>query len=93
MYKIIFSATGRTEKCADIFCSIFDNVNKIDLSHKNFQEVILSKNDFCLIAVPVYGGRVPLPAVERIKKIKANSAKATLMVVYGNRAYDEGMRP
>ena len=91
MYKIIFSATNRTEKCANIFCSIFDDIRKIDLSYKNFKEVTLSKEDFCLIAVPVYGGRVPSPAIERIKKIKANGAKAVLMVVYGNRSYDDAL--
>lgn len=91
MYKIVFSATGRTEKCADAFCVPFENITKIDLSGQDFQSVELSSEDFCLIAVPVYGGRVPAPAVNNIGKIKANGAKATVMVSYGNRAYDDAL--
>ena len=42
-----------------------------------------------MIAVPSYGGRVPGPAAERISKIQGNGAKAVLVCVYGNRAYED----
>ena len=91
MKKIVFSATGRTEKCADAFCSVSDNVDKIDLSVKDFENITLSADDFCLVAMPVYGGRVPGCAVDNMAKINANGAKAVIMAVYGNRAYDNAL--
>ena len=90
MYKIIFSATGRTEKVADAFCSVFDKVEKIDLS-ADMEKISLPAEEICLIAAPVYGGRIPAPAAENICKITANGAKAVVMVVYGNRAYDDAL--
>ena len=91
MKKIVFSATGRTEKCADAFCSVSDNVKKIDLSVNDFENITLSADDFCLVAMPVYGGRVPGCAVDNMAKICANGAKAVIMAVYGNRAYDNAL--
>ena len=44
---------------------------------------------FAVIAVPSYGGRVPQVAVDRISEIKGNGAKAVLLCVYGNRAYED----
>ena len=88
MYKIVFSATGRTEKTADFLCEKWDDVQKIDLSERNFEKIQLSADDLCLVAVSVYGGCVPAPAVENMAKIDANGAKAVIMAVYGNRAYD-----
>ena len=84
MYKIVFSATGRTMKAADGICSVFEDVKEIDLSNRNFQPVQLTAEDLCVVAVPVYGGRVPAPAVENILKITAEGAKAVLVAVYGN---------
>lgn len=42
-----------------------------------------------LIAMPSFGGRAPAVAIERLKKNKGNGAKCTLVVVYGNRAYED----
>ncbi len=88
MYKMVFSATGRTMKVADAFCSAWENVADVDLSRADFHRPQLTGDDLCLIAVPVYGGCVPAPAAENIRKIAANGASAVIMVVYGNRAYD-----
>ena len=87
MYKIVFSATGRTEKAADAFCSAFDRVEKIDLSAE-VGVIAIPVDEICLIAAPVYGGCVPTPALENLAKVNGNGAKAVVMVVYGNRAYD-----
>lgn len=90
--KIIFSATGRTEKVTDILIQGLDTSSeKIDLldRNKNFLEICLAETDICMLAVPSYSGRVPKEAVQRISKIKGNGAKAILVVVYGNREYED----
>ena len=52
----------------------------------------LRKDDFAIIAAPVYGGRIPALAIERLKSlVKANGAKCAVVAVYGNRAYDDAL--
>lgn len=48
------------------------------------------KSDITIIGVPVYSGRVSPTAVERLKKIKG-SGPAIIVVVYGNREYEDAM--
>lgn len=47
--------------------------------------------DIALIGVPVYAGRVPLLAIERLQRIKGNGRPAVVVVVYGNRAYEDAL--
>lgn len=92
IYKIIFSPTGGTDKVADQFVQAFGQETKtIDLTDftVDFHQISLTEGDICIVAVPSFGGRVPAIAAERLEKIHANGAKAILIVVYGNRAYDD----
>lgn len=75
LYEIVFSATGRTQKIADIISSEFENeIVKIDLSKVNLRAITIEENSICIIAVPVYGGRVPEPAIRNLKNINGNNA-------------------
>lgn len=90
--EIIFSPTGGTQKVADIIANeLNEEIRKIDLtdSSKNFESITLENDDVAIIAIPSYGGRVPALATERIKKLHGNKAKAILVCVYGNRAYED----
>ncbi len=44
-----------------------------------------------IIGVPVYTGRVALEAVRGIQRFKAKNAPAVLVVVYGNREYEDAL--
>jgi ferredoxin/flavodoxin len=50
-------------------------------------------NDNCLtiIGMPTYGGRLPIEAVEKLKKLQSKNTPAVIVVVYGNRAYDDAL--
>ena len=88
-YNIHFSPTGGTRKVADILCCALDGeFNEIDLC-RNIEQTSLGEDDICLVSVPSYGGRVPITAIERLKKISGNGAKAVLNCVYGNRAWED----
>ena len=88
-YNIHFSPTGGTRKVADILCCALDGeFNEIDLC-RNIEQTSLGEDDICLVSVPSYGGRVPVTAIERLKKISGNGAKAVLNCVYGNRAWED----
>lgn len=90
--EIIFSPTGGTEKVAEIIGrKLSDKTVKIDLSDPkaDFEKCAVNKDDMVLIAMPSFGGRAPSIAIDRLKKIKGNGAKCTLVCVYGNRAYED----
>ena len=90
--EIIFSPTGGTEKVAHMISRQWsESTIKIDLSDSkaDFSACVIHKEDQVLIAMPSFGGRAPAAAIERLKRIAGNSAKCTLVCVYGNRAYED----
>lgn len=92
LYDIVFSPTGGTQKVADYLTGALEgDVTTVDLtnSKQDFQAVSLTEADAAVISVPSYGGRVPGVAVERLGMLHGNGAKAILVCVYGNRAYED----
>jgi len=88
-YSIHFSPTGGTRRVADILVEgLQREFQQIDLCHE-IDNINLSEADICLVSVPSYGGRVPAIAIDRLKKITGNGAKAILNCVYGNRAWED----
>lgn len=92
IYEITFSPTGGTKRVADFLSNeLSRDITDIDLSNgnENLNKYSLTNEDTVLIAVPSYSGRVPSTAAERIAKIQGNGAKAIIVCVYGNRAYED----
>ncbi|MCG8551742.1 MAG: EFR1 family ferrodoxin [Desulfobacterales bacterium] len=48
-------------------------------------------NDIVLLGAPVYGGRLPADASDFFKKLAASNTPAILIVVYGNREYEDAL--
>ena len=93
VYSIYFSPTNSTEKIVKIVAKQFGTDQEIDLSQRDivFDQSFDAK-DVCIFGVPSYGGRVPAVAIERMKGLKGNQAKAILVVSYGNRDYDDTLK-
>ncbi|MBQ6851221.1 MAG: 4Fe-4S binding protein [Oscillospiraceae bacterium] len=94
IYELLFSATGRTKKVLDIFGARWDeNKVRIDLSDVNFdrEKYNFTADDLVIVASSVFEGRIPAPAVDKLKKLKGNGAKAILLAVFGNRAVDDAL--
>lgn len=92
LYDIVFSPTGGTQKVsAHLTKGLGGNAVSVDLtdSKQDFHAVQLTQDDIAVIAVPSYGGRVPAVASERLSHVKAHGARAVLVCVYGNRAYED----
>ena len=88
-YNIYFSPTGGTKKVADILVGhLGGEFCEVDIC-RDIEKMSLQSCDVCLVSVPSFAGRVPAVAVERLKKITANGAKAILNCVYGNREWDD----
>lgn len=92
LYDIVFSPTGRTKQVAVLLTNALDGeVTTVDLtdSQQDFSTVALTQEDVAVISVPSYGGRVPAVAVERLARLNGQNARAVLVCVYGNRAYED----
>lgn len=90
--KIIFSPTGGTERVTDILTTAMTEcADTVDLTRvgTNFSSYSFGPEDVVVIAVPSFGGRVPGIAVQRLAQITAQEAKAVVVCVYGNRAFED----
>ena len=94
MHIVYFSPTGGTRKAAYIIGKEIDpQATEIDITDHTRQQnsYDLNGEDTLLVAVPVYGGRVPSVAIDRLKRITGHNTPAILVVVYGNRDYDDAL--
>ena len=88
---ITFSPTGSSLRVAEaIAAGIGTHSQFIDLSHPRQKDTVCL-NPIAVIAMPVYAGRVPKVAVERLRELSSRRAKAITIVVYGNRAYEDAL--
>lgn len=87
----IFSPTGGTAKVArSIAKGSGLEVREVDLSAPVTPEE-LPEGAVLAAAVPVFGGRVPAAALERLAALKGKGNPAVAVAVYGNRAYEDAL--
>lgn len=94
VYIAYFSPTGGTRKAAEIIGRAIDpQATEIDLSTRTRGNgpLDLGLTDVLLAAVPVFGGRVPAVALERLREIAGHDTPAIPVAVYGNRDYDDAL--
>ena len=92
VFEIVFSPTGGTEKVSGLVAGVLDgNTVTVDLtdSGQDFRAVSMTKYDVAVISVPSYAGRVPAVVVDRLGMVRGNGARAVLVCVYGNRAFED----
>ena len=92
---IYFSPTGTTQK---VLASIAKGLNVEAVEHINLtlpkeaqQTILPFSNELAIIGAPVYGGRLPVDAIKRLKMLKASKTLAILVVVYGNREFEDAL--
>ncbi len=92
VYDLVFSPTGGTKRVGDLFGNAFERERMfIDLTRRDedFSAWSFCEKDVCMVSVPSYGGRAPAAALSRLEQMRGNGARAILLVVYGNRAYED----
>ena len=90
-YSLTFSPTGGTKKIAEhIASAVCERSEFLDVTVKA-QDTDFGTEDFVVIAVPVFGGRVPSPVAERLSHVSAQNTPAAIVAVYGNRAYEDAL--
>ena len=92
--SVFFSPTKSTNK---VLSAITDrlpiNAERVDITCYSERERALSfpSDELALFGVPVYGGRVPVSAVERFGRMRGEGTPSVLVVTYGNREYDDAL--
>ena len=91
---IYYSPTGTTQR---IVREIGQNlglklISENNLAENKFESIPkVSDNCLTIIGMPVYSGRLPITVIESLKKLQSNQSPAVIVVVYGNRAYEDSL--
>lgn len=92
---VYFSPTGTTQKILESIAGgiTAEEVEHIDLTRpKGAQQTIPPFSDeLVIMGAPVYGGRLPVDAIHRFKQLKARKTLAVLIVLYGNREFEDAL--
>jgi ferredoxin len=92
---IYFSPTRTTQQ---ILTGIAQGIDMGDVVHLDLtppgvqgRTFEVGKETIALIGAPVYAGRLPRVAVDRLYRVQGNGTPAVLVVVYGNRAFEDAL--
>ena len=90
---LYFSATYTTKRVVEaVAAGLSDEVTAYDITNEApTDEVAIPADELLVIGVPVYAGRVPVMAVERLRRFKGDNTPAVVVAVYGNRHYDDAV--
>ena len=90
-----FSPTGTTRKILNGIADGLgvENVVEMDLTPPSGDGKIFddTAGGLVLLGVPVYEGRVSKTAIPRLKRLRAEGTPAVIVVVYGNRDYEDAL--
>ena len=88
--RIFFSPTGGTKRVMDMLTESLDGQQTdIDLADPGQLAEQIRPEDLAIIAMPSYGGRAPVLAMERFSVLQGHGAACLLVAVYGNRDYED----
>ncbi len=93
IHSFVFSPSGTSRKVADIFTKAMGMDSKThDLTVHGIDSIYVKDTDDLVVFVaPVYAGRVPALAAERLEVVSGHGQKAVAIAVYGNRDYDDAL--
>ncbi len=92
---IYFSPTRTTRKVLEVVAQGFGaaSTEHMDLTPPDVVTTGLTGADgeLAVIGAPVYSGRVPADAASRLRRLEGKGTPAVVVVVYGNRAYEDAL--
>lgn len=93
-YVSYFSPTGGTKRAALMLGAALPGASpavEIDLSAPQLPRQCFTPDDVVIFAMPVFGGRLPALAVQKLAAMQGSGTKAIALVAYGNRAYEDAL--
>lgn len=90
---IYFSPTGNTASVIRLVAGqMAENPAELDLTDSGKRpDYHFTENEVALVGVPVYGGRIPATAAERLRKLHGRQTPVIAIVTYGNRAFEDAL--
>jgi len=92
---IYFSPTGTTKKILEGIAKGMgiENIEHVGMTLPDATTKPLDSftDELVVIGAPVYSGRLPDDAVKRFKRFRAENTPAVMVVVYGNREYEDAL--
>ncbi|MEG2038426.1 MAG: hypothetical protein RRZ73_01730, partial [Oscillospiraceae bacterium] len=91
---VFFSPTDLTKKVLMLMAKEFPlKTEEIDIADyaKKDATYQFTQDELVIIGAPVYGGRAPSPAIQRLEKMRGNNTPAVVVAVFGNRNYDDSL--
>ncbi|MDE7120124.1 MAG: 4Fe-4S ferredoxin, partial [Muribaculaceae bacterium] len=93
IHSFVFSPSGTTAKIADAITRCLGmETTSHNLTVKASGNIDISSDaDIAVFAMPVYAGRIPALAADRLQAVSGKGQNAVVTVVYGNRDYDDAL--
>jgi ferredoxin len=92
---VYFSPTGTTKKVLEDIAQGLqvETVEHLDLTLPDARTRAIAEmhDELAILGAPVYGGRLPPDAAQRLRRLKGNETPAVVVVVYGNREYEDAL--
>lgn len=88
--KIYFSPSGTTEKIVTEIAKNF-KISQKNYDLLSFDDEKEFDNELTIIGIPVFNGRIPKTACERLSKMRAKNTKAIVVLNYGNMDYGDAL--
>jgi len=94
IHTLFFSPTKTTKTLTNkIAEAINGQVLTHDLTHETpNQDIEIPQSDITIVGMPVYAGRMPEVAAERLAHFTSAGGNVVLVAVYGNRHYDDALQ-
>lgn len=93
--SVFFSPTETTAKIVNRIAQGIDSdiITGLDLTPPGARsrDIVRMNDELTIIGTPVYAGRVPPEALRRLRRIKGSNTPAAVVVVYGNREYEDAL--
>lgn len=92
---VYFSPTRTTKRILEeiaegIGCDAVEHYD-LTLPDADNKPPVTIGRELSIFGVPVYGGRVPETAIERIRRFKGQNTPAIVVAVYGNREFEDAL--
>lgn len=94
VWAVSFSPTGTSRKIVEAIASGLSWVEceSLDLTYSSKNRTkVFQPDELVIIGVPVYAGRVASLAAERLQVIRGSNSPAVVVVLYGNREYEDAL--
>lgn len=90
---LYFSATYTTKRVVEaVAAELSSEIVIYDITNDRATDtVLIPASELLVVGVPVYAGRVPAMAADRLRRFKGEQTPAVIVAVYGNRHYDDAV--